>query len=236
MSNISHDGHRQRIRASYIANGIENMPDHNVLELLLSISIPRKDVKPIAYDLINRFGSLEKVFSAHPAELMQVSGIGEQTAVLISLVKDINRKINLNKNKSVTRLCSTSEACVYFERILEDLEKECVVVTTVDNSNRVIRTHFVGSGSVNFSKINKREIIELILRDNASGVFVAHNHPGSGSTPSAADLDFTVSLLGLLRNINVKLLDHVIVGQSETLSMRHQPRYMLYFEDSSKTK
>lgn len=90
----------------------------------------------------------------------------------------------------------------------------------------------MGNGSVNFSKINKREIIELILRDNASGVFVAHNHPCSSPTPSAADLDFTVSLLGLLRNINIKLLDHVIVGQSETLSMRHQPRYMLYFEES----
>ncbi len=64
MNNISHNGHRERIRAQYIANGIDNMPDHNVLELLLSISIPRKDVKPIAYDLINRFGSLEKVFSA----------------------------------------------------------------------------------------------------------------------------------------------------------------------------
>lgn len=232
MNNISHNGHRERIRAQYIANGIDNMPDHNVLELLLSISIPRKDVKPIAYDLINRFGSLEKVFSAHPNELMQVSGVGDQTAVLISLVRDINRKINLNKNKSVTSLCSTSEACQYFERMLSDMDKECVAVTTVDNSNRVIRTHFVENGSVNFSKINKREIIELILRDNASGVFVAHNHPCSSPTPSAADLDFTVSLLGLLRNINIKLIDHVIVGQSETLSMRHQPRYMLYFEES----
>ena len=186
MNNISHNGHRERIRAQYIANGIDNMPDHNVLELLLSISIPRKDVKPIAYDLINRFGSLEKVFSAHPNELMQVSGVGEQTAVLISLVRDINRKINLNKNKSVTSLCSTSEACQYFERMLSDMDKECVAVTTVDNSNRVIRTHFVENGSVNFSKINKREIIELILRDNASGVFVAHNHPCSSPTPSAA--------------------------------------------------
>lgn len=236
MSSISHDGHRKRIRESYIANGIENMPDHNVLELLLSISIPRKDVKPIAYELINRFGSLEKVFSAHPEELMQVDGIGEQTAVLISLVKDINRKINMNKNKSVTKLCSSSEACRYYERMLSNMETECVAVTTVDNSNRIIRTHFVGSGSVNFSKINKREVVELILRDNASGVFIAHNHPGSGPAPSAADLDFTVSLLGLLRNINIKLLDHVIVGQSETLSMRRQPRFMLYFEDIEKTK
>lgn len=236
MSNISHDGHRKRIRASYIANGIENMPDHNVLELLLSISIPRKDVKPIAYELINRFGSLEKVFSAHPTELMQVNGIGEQTAVLISLVRDINRKINLNKNKSVTKLSSSSEACGYYERMLSGMDRECVAVTTVDNSNRIIRNHFVGSGSVNFSKINKREVVELILRDNASGVFVAHNHPYCGPAPSAADLDFTVSLLGLLRNINIKLLDHVIVGQGETLSMRHQPRFMLYFEDGGNTK
>lgn len=230
MSKISHDGHRARIRAAYLNSGVDSMPDHNVLELLLSTSIPRKDVKPIAYDLINRFGSLEKVFSASSAELMQVDGIGEQTAVLITLVRDINRKINLNKNKSITKITTADEACIYYENMLADRETEQIVITTLDNSGRIIRSHFVGSGSVNFSKVNRREIIELILRDNASAVFIAHNHPASDPTPSAADLDFTVSLLGMLRSINVKLLDHVIVGQNESLSMHHQPEYALYFE------
>lgn len=233
MGNISHDGHRARIRASYLASGIEHMPDHNVLELLLSLSIPRKDVKPIAYDLMNRFGSLEQVLNADTADLMQVHGVGEQTAVLITLVRDINRKINLNKNKNVSKIASAADACAYYENLLTGLPREQVVVTSVDNANRIIRSHFVGSGSVNFSKINRREIVELILRDNASAVLIAHNHPASDPTPSAADVDFTVSLLGMLRNMNIKLLDHVIVGQNGSLSMHHQPRYMMYFESDA---
>ncbi len=83
---ISRDGHRARMRAAYLQGGGDAMPDHQLLELLLSISIPRKDVKPIAYALINRFGSLEQVFAAGAADLQQVPGVGEQTAVQILLL------------------------------------------------------------------------------------------------------------------------------------------------------
>lgn len=89
---ISRDGHRARMRAAYLQGGGDAMPDHQLLELLLSISIPRKDVKPIAYALINRFGSLEQVFAAGAADLQQVPGVGEQTAVQILLVRDLNRR------------------------------------------------------------------------------------------------------------------------------------------------
>lgn len=107
---ISRDGHRARIRAAYLQGGGDAMPDHQLLELLLSISIPRKDVKPIAYALINRFGSLEQVFAAGAADLQQVPGVGEQTAVQILLVRDLNRRIRQNQNKPVKHLTDATQS------------------------------------------------------------------------------------------------------------------------------
>lgn len=105
-----------------------------LLELLLSISIPRKDVKPIAYALINRFGSLEQVFAAGAADLQQVPGVGEQTAVQILLVRDLNRRIRQNQNKPVKHLTDAAQSCAYFANLLRDKTTEQVYLVTLDGS------------------------------------------------------------------------------------------------------
>ena len=161
---ISRDGHRARMRAAYLQGGGDAMPDHQLLELLLSISIPRKDVKPIAYALINRFGSLEQVY-----------------------------------------------------------------LVTLDGSAKILQTHAVGSGSVNLASVDQRTLMEHILRDNASAVMLAHNHPGGKAQPSAQDLEFTIRLLSILRSIHVQLLDHIIVSPTDTYSMRSDPEYGSFF-------
>lgn len=129
---ISRDGHRARMRAAYLQGGGDAMPDHQLLELLLSISIPRKDVKPIAYALINRFGSLEQVFAAGAADLQQVPGVGEQTAVQILLVRDLNRRIHQNQNKPVKHLTDATQSCAYFSNLLRDKATEQVYLVTLD--------------------------------------------------------------------------------------------------------
>lgn len=194
---ISRDGHRARMRAAYLQGGGDAMPDHQLLELLLSISIPRKDVKPIAYALINRFGSLEQVFAAGAADLQQVPGVGEQTAVQILLVRD-----------------KTTEQ---------------VYLVTLDGSAKILQTHAVGSGSINLAAVDQRTLMEHILRDNASAVMLAHNHPGGKAQPSAQDLEFTIRLLSILRSIHVQLLDHIIVSPTDTYSMRSDPEYGSFF-------
>lgn len=144
---ISRDGHRARMRAAYLQGGGDAMPDHQLLELLLSISIPRKDVKPIAYALINRFGSLEQVFAAGAADLQQVPGVGEQTAVQILLVRDLNRRIRQNQNKPVKHLTDATQSCAYFANLLRDKTAEQVYLVTLDGSAKILQTHAVGSGS-----------------------------------------------------------------------------------------
>lgn len=149
---ISRDGHRARMRAAYLQGGGDAMPDHQLLELLLSISIPRKDVKPIAYALINRFGSLEQVFAAGAADLQQVPGVGEQTAVQILLVRDLNRRIRQNQNKPVKHLTDATQSCAYFANLLRDKTAEQVYLVTLDGSAKILQTHAVGSGSVNLGR------------------------------------------------------------------------------------
>lgn len=226
---ISRDGHRARMRTAYLQGGSETMPDHQLLELLLSISIPRKDVKPIAYALINRFGSLEQVFAASAADLQQVPGVGEQTAVQILLVRDLNRRIRQNQNKAVKRLTDATQSCAFFENLLKDKTTEQVYLVTLDSSARILQTHAVGGGSVNLASVDRRTLLEHILRDNACAVMLAHNHPGGRPQPSAQDLDFTIHLLSTLRSIHVQLLDHIIVSPGGTYSMRSDPEYGGFF-------
>lgn len=226
---ISRDGHRARMRAAYLEGGGDAMPDHQLLELLLTISIPRKDVKPIAYALINRFGSLEQVFAATAADLQQVPGVGPQTAVQILLVRDLNRRIHKNQNKPVKRLTDAAQTCAYFANLLQDKTTEQVLLVTLDSSARILQTHTVGGGSVNLAAVDRRTLLEHILRDNASAVMLAHNHPGGKPQPSAQDLDFTIHLLSTLRAIHIQLLDHIIVSPSGTYSMRSDPDYAGFF-------
>lgn len=160
---ISRDGHRARMRAAYLQGGGDAMPDHQLLELLLSISIPRKDVKPIAYALINRFGSLEQVFAAGAADLQQVPGVGEQTAVQILLVRDLNRRIRQNQNKPVKHLTDAAQSCAYFANLLRDKTTEQVYLVTLDGSAKILQTHAVGSGSVNLAAVDQRTLMEHIL-------------------------------------------------------------------------
>ena len=229
MADIGREGHRERLRETYIKAGIEPMHDRNIIELLLTYAIPRKDVKPIAYNLMNRFNSLENIFSASITELEQVDGMGRISASLISLVTDINKKIALNRNAPVKKITSASEAALYFENCLLQERHEQLMVLSLNNANEIINCHVVSKGSVNCSEASSRAILELIMQDSASSVIVAHNHPKGKNSPSAADVNFTVTVLGMLRQINVRIIDHIIVGTNGAFSMRSSPAFELYF-------
>lgn len=215
MSDISRYGHRQRMRDLYLSGGMENAPDHNLLELFLSLVIPQKDVKPLAYDLMNKFGSLENVINADPYELMNVNGVGESTAVAISLIKSINKRIAINKNNNVVKINSKQAAVEYCKNILGEETVEKFLLITLTNSGAVINHHIVFVGNVQSIKFDLRKFIELILRDNAAGIIIAHNHPKGSSEPSMADTKITSDIIGALRNLGINLIDHVVVGSED---------------------
>lgn len=229
MSELSREGHRERAKENFIKNG-KTLQDHHLLELLLFYSIPRRDVKPIAYNLINRFGSFENVFNADIESLCEVEGVGENTAVLISLVAAINKRRSENKNNDVKRLTNSKDAAEYAKNILRENKVEKLLLITLDNDLKIIGNHIVSEGSVNTAKINAHKLVSYIIKDNASCVIIAHNHPEGNANPSIEDINFTVEILSVLRSIGIHLNDHIIVGENEVTSMALTPKFKNYFK------
>lgn len=214
MKEISRDGHRQRMRQQYMSGGMQNAPDHNLLELFLSVIIPRKDVKQLSYDLINHFGSLEAVINAEPEALMNVNGVGEATAVAVSLISSINKRICANKNKAVNRITDEKTMVKFCENLLKNEVTEKVIEITLSNGLDVINTYVVGSGSVNEVFADTQAIVYNAVKDKAAYVIITHNHPAGSEKPSQADIDFTIEVKFVLTKLNIRMLEHVIVGKN----------------------
>ncbi|MGN0531713.1 MAG: RadC family protein [Eubacterium sp.] len=226
----SRNGHRQRMRTAYLENGAEHMADHQLLELYLSLVIPRRDVKELAYRLMNTFGSLEGIFNAEPWALQAVEGVGENTAVLLSLFKAICNRIEYNKLHRISEIISTEDALDYCRRVLADERDEKIAIVSLSSSLKVINCSIVATGGSDFVGVSAKDIMSVVLRDNASRIILAHNHPNSEAYPSAADLNFTLGVLQMLRSIGVKFVDHIIVGDGDVVSMRCMEDSKGYFD------
>ena len=229
MEELSRKGHRQRVKDSYLKDGFDSMPDHNVLELILFYAIPQKDVKPLAYELINHFGSFNNVMNADVDELVKVDGVKEHTAVLISLFRDVNRRVNQNRANEESHSFESIEK--YASQMLKAYKEEVIMTVTFDNNKKIINTRVNNKGTVNKAGITKKEIAEIIIRDDASCLMIAHTHPGGDPTPSGADINMTQDLSSFVRQCGAKLVDHIVVGENgKTVSIKTNPKYALYFD------
>ena len=230
MPELNRENHRQRVRDSYLKNSFDSMPDSNVLEMLLFYSIPRKDVKEISYALINRFGSLEAVFNADIKDLMKVEGVGENTAILINLFHNIQSRLEKNKNKNVRKLDSSEAAMEFVKNEIGTSNREKVLVISLDNNHNIIMINEVSQGSSNCAEVDPYKILECVFKDGASNIIIAHNHPKGPSKPSLNDINFTSELIGLCRKINVRLNDHIIVGEKDVTSLANNLSTAMFFD------
>ncbi|MCH5321260.1 MAG: RadC family protein [Eubacterium sp.] len=234
MADLGREGHRQRLRDSYLSGGMENAPDHNLLELFLSIVIPRRDVKPLTYDLINKFGSLEGVINASPQDLMTVNGVGESTAVAITLVKKLNDKVVKNRNLNTTKIIGLVGASEYCINELSNEVVEVLIQFTLRNDGSIINKYVISKGCVNGTNTDSRMIINNALRDNAAYVLLAHNHPNGSTSPSGEDVDFTFRMFRMLRDMKISLIDHLIVAGNSCEPIIHNKMFEKYFNDTDK--
>ena len=206
------------------------MPEHNILELILFYSIPRRDVKEVAYNLINHFdGDLGRVFGADIDELKNVKGVGENSAILISLFKEVNKVLLENKNREKRVLNDYYEIKDYVQNCLSRLKNEKIILITLNNSCEIISNHSLSEGTVSCVSIEPKKIVEYAIRDNASSVILAHNHPDGSFIPSEEDVEFTAFIYRTLKAINIGLKDHIIVGENGALSMNNDARYVHCF-------
>ncbi len=216
---IMHEGHRQRLKERFLKDGLDGFQPHEVLELLLFYSIPRRDTNPTGHLLIDRFGSLSNVFSAPFAELVQVDGVSENSATLIKLMPALCRYYQTDLNCKREQLNSSGRAVKYISSQLIGYDTEEVLLLCLDSKRTLIACEHVFSGSVNSAQISVRRIVELCLRHNATGVILAHNHPGGLALPSQEDLVTTGKIENALEVIGVELLDHIIYADGDCVSL-----------------
>lgn len=218
-------GHRKRLLNRFLRDGGSSFYDYELLEMLLCYSIPRKDVKPIAKELLRRFGSLAGVFSAEKHELLSVGNIGENSAGLIALVRKLGEEL-LRGRLPGRDLLETPDQVADFVRLkIGGGRKETFMILYLDSHNGMIDYECHG-GTVDRTTIYNRELAEKALACRAVNVIVAHNHPSGYCEPSPEDIRFTLSLQRSLNTLGIRLHDHIIVSNLTFYSMkksRHIP-------------
>jgi DNA repair protein RadC len=225
MNTSDNSGHRARLRERFLNAGIESLGDYEILELLLSFAIPRKDTKPIAKDLIKRFKSVNGVLNASIDALSEIEGVGTQTAALLSLVKEVGAyclKERVDKGSVVSQRKQVEE---YLRMHLGHRKDEYIAALFLDTGNHVLATEIIAEGTVNQCALYPRIILEKALKYKAAAIIIAHNHPGGSVHPSEPDWQITHRLIELGRLLDLSVLDHLIVSQDTVISLRELPRW-----------
>jgi len=213
-----HEGHRERLKDRFLSEGIDSFNQHQVLEMLLFFTIPRKDTNPLAHELMERYGSLSGVLEADPSDLAKVPGIGRNTAMLLSFIPSLCRRYMNDKWRDKPQLSSSAKAGAYAESLFHGRQYEAFYVICLDAQNRVNYAALVHEGTIDSAAVYPRLIVETALRHQASSIILAHNHPGGSLQPSAADLDATKKIISACDAISIRVMDHIIVAGANHFS------------------
>ena len=211
MAESLHKAHRERMRRKYQNGGRDAMPDHELLELLLFSAIPRRNTNEIAHRLLATFGSLDGVIHATPEQLCRIEGIGREASFFLTELPYFIYRAEAQKTKRML-IRSLEELGHFLISQFRGIEKETVLLLTLDNAERLLKLHKVCEGTVNSSALSPRKIAELAFEDRAAGVILAHNHPGGVAEPSDEDVTTTRFLRRALAMIDLPLDEHIIVA------------------------
>jgi len=219
------EGHRGRLLERFEKNGVTGLHDYEIVELLLSFVILRRDVKPIAKQLLGRYRTIGAALNAPASELMKIDGIGKRAAQLLAFFRDAAAYCLREKfeNQSVIAKRSDVEAYLRFQFGMK--RDEYVAVLYLDTGNRCIGTEVVAEGTVNQCAVYPRSIVERGLSRGAAAMILAHNHPGGAAAASKADWNITSRLHAIGKQLDMPLLDHLIISGDTVVSLRDFPQW-----------
>ncbi len=222
-------GHRQRLKARFIADGGRSMPDYEMLELILTYAIPRRDVKPLAKSLLRRYATLGNVLALPMEKILQTEGVGENCAVLFSLIHACAKKISWEnlENRDVPILSNKQEIVEYCRSCIGYSSHENLLVIYLNCRGRYMAQNIEQVGTTSAVMISPRDIVAKALLNDASGIIMAHNHPSGDTTPSKADVEMTRQVAAALKSVGIKLEDHIIVSATSHYSIRERAGYIL---------
>ncbi len=222
MEKKVHEGHREKLKQRFLKEGLNAFEDHQVLEMLLFYTIPRRDTNEMAHRLLNKYGTLESLFDASPEDLMQKGGVTPNTAIFLSMVPQLARKYMLIKQGKRPVLDSSVKAGNYVISLFIGKNYEAFYVICLNSQNKINYTALVHEGTINEAPVYPRIIVETALRYKASSVILAHNHPGGSLKPSNADIEVTRKICDALKTISINVIDHMICAGNAYFSFAEQ--------------
>lgn len=214
--------HRQRLRARFLQDMGRSMPDYEFLELLLCTVIPRRDVKPLAKRLIDRFGSFGDVIAADVQELTAVPELGEAAAVALKTSQQAALRLLKHKAEAENVLSSWQAVLNYCRADMSRQKVEMFRLLFLNRRNRLIADEIQQRGTVDHTPVYPREVVRRTLELGASALIMVHNHPSGDPTPSQEDIDMTEKVRDALARIDVTLHDHLIIGRANVISMKSE--------------
>lgn len=212
-------GHRSRVKKRYLNEGLDSFEDYEVLEMLLFYVNSQKNTKPIAKALINEFGSFHKVLDAPIEKLMEMPGVGKETAIFLKLLPDAFRYYSNDKVKEMKVLNDVEKVADYLKPKFIGINKEIVYAVCLDNCHRLLSCEKISDGVENKTAISAKKVVEAAMKVGAPEVIIAHNHPKSIAVPSKQDIIYTRNLKEILKAISIDLIDHLIFDNKGYVSI-----------------
>lgn len=210
-----HANHRQRMYERLKQSGAEGFYDHELLEMLLYFSIPRRNTNDIAHNLISSLNGIGGIFDADMAALKSVDGVGDKSAIQLSIIGELLRRKNTaDSGRVISRINSFGDAKVYCNQLFENKKYECFYAICLDIKGKVVSDGFIAEGGIDHVSVCARKVVETAIRHSAYSVVLAHNHPGGNNAPSEDDNIVTLQLKNALGAIGVRLNDHIIIGEN----------------------
>ncbi|AXI49652.1 MULTISPECIES: DNA repair protein RadC [unclassified Sulfitobacter] len=214
--------HRQRLRARFMQGGAAAIPDYELLELVLFRAIPRRDVKPLARALMDRFGDFNRVITAPEPRLRDISGVGDAVIVELKVIEAAAHRMARSRVMRQHVLSGWDALLDYCHTTMAHRETEQFRVIYLDRKNVVIGDEEQGKGTVDHVPVYPREVAKRALELNASALILVHNHPSGDPTPSQADIGMTQQIFAACSALGLTLHDHLIIGKSRELSFRSE--------------
>jgi DNA repair protein RadC len=216
------EGHRARMRARLLTAGPEALADHEMLEMVLFLALPRRDTKPIARALLKRFGSFANALAAPLAELREVEGLGDSGLAALKTVQAAALRLMRAEVMERPVLNNWDRLSAYLSAVLARERVEQFRVLFLDSKNRLIADEAQARGTVNHTPVYPREVVKRCLELQATALILVHNHPSGDPAPSRADLEMTQEIKAAAATLGVVLHDHLIVGNGRQLSFRRE--------------
>lgn len=213
-------GHRDRLRARFREAGAKALADYELLELVLFRAVPRRDVKPLAKALVDRFGSFAEVVAAPAQLLAEVPGVKEAIITELKVVEAAAQRLAKGQVKRRPVLGSWSAVIDYCRTAMAYADREQVRVLFLDKRNQLIADEVLQTGTVDHAPVYPREVVKRALEVSASALILCHNHPSGDPTPSRADIDMTRKIIDIAKPLGIEVHDHIIVGKDGHASLK----------------